>query len=367
MRRWFADVFDVDDETTMHTTALLLTLLAATPAPASIWSTFPPVRAGAPTTATAKSTAPEPAAAAATATPTPCPDDDEWVTTTQPASCVHVVTHRPRRTPRAGAATLVVYLHADLYPVVLDSSVVRWMASEAPEAVVVSMLRPGSRDADGHETKAVARHGFGDAYLREDALVVGAAITALKEKHQARRVVVVGLSGGAAIAANVAGLFAGLVDDAVVAACPCDLAAWREHRATTSRSEAWRAEWRAPFRSLSPVTMASHVASTTRVTLVAGARDRNTPPTIHEGYQAALHAAGVDATLAIVDDTGHGVLDSPRARALLSDVLARSTHIAHASDAGVRKAPLHQTTSLATAVSGHRRAGLRSPSVRDAP
>ena len=334
----------------MHTSALLLFLLTSTssaaPPPSAtspVWSTFPPVVAG-PTTSVTR-------VGASTAATAACPDDDEWVATSQPSACVHIATHRPRRVDGDVVPTLVVFLHADLYPVVLDSGFLRWLARTAPQAVVVGLLRPGFRDADGHETPVVARHGFGDAYLREDALVVGGAIAALKDRHHARRVVVVGSSGGAAIAANVAALSAGLVDDAVVASCPCDLAAWREHRVQTSPTEALASAWRQPFRSLSPLSTAPLVPATTRVTLIAGERDANTPPSVHGTYLTALQTSGVGASLHVVDGSGHGVLDAPRARQLVREILDASS-----------------TTSLASVgIDAAPGAGFGAPSVRDAP
>jgi pimeloyl-ACP methyl ester carboxylesterase len=270
---------------------------------------------------------------------------------------VHIATHRPRRVDHDGAPPLVVFLHADLYPVVLDSGFVRWLAQAAPQAVVVGLLRPGFRDADGHETPVAARPGFGDAYQRDDALVVGQAIAALKARHHAGRVVVVGSSGGAAIAANVAALSAGLIDDAVVASCPCDLAAWRDHRAQTSANAALAAMWRRPFRSLSPLSTASLVPTTTRVTLIAGERDDNTPPSVHATYRAALQAAGVDASLTIVDGSGHGVLDAPRARQLVRAILDASSTTSLASATVDANAGIRSTA----------RAGYGAPAVRDVP
>jgi pimeloyl-ACP methyl ester carboxylesterase len=355
----------------MNTTALLLllttTALSATPAPPSsvsssvssapslapspIWASFPPVMA-----------APVRASWSTRSAPVVCPDDDAWVATVQTPSCVRIATHRPRRPSSGGGApTLVVYLHADLYPVVLDSGFLRFLAGAAPQAVVVGMLRPGFRDVDGDETRAVGQHGFGDAYLRSDALVVGEAIAALKARHGARRVVVIGASGGAAIAANVAALSPGLVDDAVVASCPCDLASWREHRGRTSADAVAAARWQRPFRSLSPRSTASLVPATTRVTLIAGERDDNTPPAVHAPYLAALQAAGVDASLIVVHGSGHAVLDAPRARHLIRGVLApSSSSLASPSLASA-------ATGALVAGSAAVRGGVGTPSVRDAP
>ena len=65
--------------------------------------------------------------------------------------------------------------------------------------------------------------GGGDNYTAHNVDAVANALQALKTKYGARRLVVVGYSGGAATAGVILGRHPELIDNAVLIACPCDL------------------------------------------------------------------------------------------------------------------------------------------------
>ena len=110
---------------------------------------------------------------------------------------------------------------------------------------------------------------------------------------------VVGHSGGAATTAVLLGMKPGLIDGAVLVACPCDVAAWRSGRRAWSRSE-------------NPILWADRVGRATRVVALTGDRDDNTAPELARGYVAALAARGIDAVFrALPGESHNGAFRSP--------------------------------------------------------
>jgi pimeloyl-ACP methyl ester carboxylesterase len=95
--------------------------------------------------------------------------------------------------------------------------------------VAVALLRPGYSDRAGRTSQGT-HYGRIDSYTPENIAAVGAAIDALKKHFQPRRTIVVGHSGGAAIAGVLIGKTPGLVQGAILVSCPCDIARWRRER-----------------------------------------------------------------------------------------------------------------------------------------
>jgi pimeloyl-ACP methyl ester carboxylesterase len=62
----------------------------------------------------------------------------------------------------------------------------------------------------------------GDNWNATNTDAIANAIGALKRRYHARKVVVVGHSGGAAIAANILGRHPELIDAALLVSCPYD-------------------------------------------------------------------------------------------------------------------------------------------------
>jgi len=249
-------------------------------------------------------------------TPSPCPDGAGWVATTVTPACVRV----GLRQREAGGApsTLHVYVHGDANPVALDNHLLIDLRRRDPAAATAVILRPGYADQAGWQTTAVTLPRPGDAYRREDALAIGEAVALLKARLRPRHVALIGHSGGAAVVANVAALFPGLVDHVVIASCPCNLAAWRAHQARTWPSAAWYG----PYRSLSPHLVADDIPSTTSVTLLVGEDDKNTPLALHQEYLEIVRKQGCPARLFVVPGAGHAVFGAPAAIPLVAALLS---------------------------------------------
>lgn len=103
------------------------------------------------------------------------------------------------------------------------------LAAENPALTVVALLRPGYYDREGRRSPGDNTDRF-DHYTSANNALLATTLTNLRTAHGTRRLIALGHSGGAAQLGVVIGKYPGLVDGAVLAACPCDLEAWRQHR-----------------------------------------------------------------------------------------------------------------------------------------
>jgi pimeloyl-ACP methyl ester carboxylesterase len=161
--------------------------------------------------------------------------------------------------------------------------------------IFVGMIRPGYYDSK-KRTSQGSNYKRRDNYTSRYILAIGEAIKNLKKLHNARRVVLVGHSGGAAITGVLIGQVHGLVDKAVLISCPCDIERWRRLHGR----RAWR-------RSMSPSWFVSKVRPSTEVIAITGWRDHNTFPQLAGDYIAALKKRGLKAKFIIVSEAGHNL------------------------------------------------------------
>jgi dienelactone hydrolase len=191
-------------------------------------------------------------------------------------------------------STLVVVVHGDLsdggaaaYHVDFAKSLSR------PGVVAVALVRPGYMDGAGRVSEGSA-FGREDNYTETNIAAVAGAIDTLKRHYRARRVIYVGHSGGAAIGGVVIGRSPGLVNAAVLVACPCDIGRWRKETGRT----AWT-------RSLSPHSFIPNVPITTEVLALTGSDDDNAFPILAQDYARRLAAHGVSARFIAVPGGRH--------------------------------------------------------------
>jgi dienelactone hydrolase len=104
-----------------------------------------------------------------------------------------------------------------------------------------------------------------------------------------------GHSGGAAITGVLIARQPGLIDDAVLVSCPCDIPRWRAQR----KGGPW-------YNSLSPHSFAAAVPKSTIVVAIAGSSDDNTPPALSNAYVRVLAARGIRASSQTVQGATHG-------------------------------------------------------------
>lgn len=167
-------------------------------------------------------------------------------------------------------------------------------AGGGPGTISVALIRPGYDDDAGNHSSGNAA-GRGDNFTAANIDIVADAIARLKRHHQAGRLVLLGHSGGAAMAAVMLGRHPGLADAAVVVACPCDVPAWR---AAAGRTRiAWVSE--------SAIRTVDRIPLRTRVAVLVGSRDTVTAPSLSREYAAALAGRGIHAELSVIEGADH--------------------------------------------------------------
>jgi pimeloyl-ACP methyl ester carboxylesterase len=177
------------------------------------------------------------------------------------------------------------------------------MLAEKLQAVTVAVQRPGYRSDLGMSD---GQSGPGDDdYTPQNIGIVADALVQLRSLNPGKKILLVGHSGGAAMAALLAARFPGSADAYLLAACPCDVPAWRQWRAgSAGKKGAWT--------SLSPLAEAGKVPPATLISLVVGNKDENTLPLFSESYARALQARGVKTRVTQAMSATHvSVLRSP--------------------------------------------------------
>jgi predicted alpha/beta hydrolase family esterase len=197
----------------------------------------------------------------------------------------------PISEPVVGAPTLIVMLHGDGEGQLGPRQVDRWAAIgrtlTAPQRNVFFMVRPGYQSPIGHSSGWANPRD--DDYTAENMARVAGAVAVLKQTYQARQLILVGHSGGAATAALILGLHPSTADAALLLACPCDVPPWRDHRnAQRGRGGPWA-------QSLNPLKYVSGIPARFPVIAVTGAQDDNTLPIFAKRWVEQAVAQGVKA------------------------------------------------------------------------
>src|ERR1700722_9014532 len=187
--------------------------------------------------------------------------------------------------------TLIVVLHGDLlgfrevpantYHYIFADEVTRKIG----DVVAAAVLRPGYRDHSGERSEGEPGRAIGDNYTRDRVDAVAGVIEELKARFHPAHTVLVGHSGGAAIAGNLLGLHPSVVDGALLVSCDCDVAGWRKHM---PQMDPKNRVWSAPIDILSPQDLAGTVSPEVHVALLTGAADNVVPPSLCTGYVEAL-------------------------------------------------------------------------------
>jgi pimeloyl-ACP methyl ester carboxylesterase len=235
-----------------------------------------------------------------------CPQADGVNRVDGQMECLAIQTTKSAKSSKS--RNLLVYLHGDSSRGGLfDRHFKYFKPLASADTVFVGMIRPGYADSKKNASTGDSMGG-GDNYTAHNVDAVANALQALKSKYSARRLVVVGYSGGAATAAVILGRHPALIDNAVLIACPCDL---------NIRRQGWANN--IVRRSISPHEVAHSVFKTAQVTAITGDADINTTPEQVKGYIATLKARGVKARYSEVPQATHdaGILGTK----LLQDVV----------------------------------------------
>jgi len=198
------------------------------------------------------------------------------------------------------ASGLVVFLHGDIS----RGGAAKYHAPYAAEiaeaggdgTVAVALVRPGYPAGDGRVSGG-SSNGRKDHYTEGNIASVADAVRRLRAHYNAARVVIVGHSGGAAMAGVLMGKHPGVADAAVLISCPCDIDRWRSGR------RPWSA-------SLSPSDFVSTVSKGARIVAITGAKDTNTRWSLAKAYIGDLTDAGGTGEAIRVDGAGHSLRSS---------------------------------------------------------
>jgi dipeptidyl aminopeptidase/acylaminoacyl peptidase len=112
----------------------------------------------------------------------------------------------------------------------------------------------------------------------------GAAIKKLKEYYQPDELVVMGHSGGAGDTLMIAGKMPGLIDKAIVSGCDC-LSGWPDNK-----NNPWE----------SPANQIAHIDPKTKITIITGKKDRETPTEASVEYAKRAKEQGLNVELHVV-------------------------------------------------------------------
>ncbi len=201
--------------------------------------------------------------------------------------------------------TLVLVLHGDGEETVPAdyADAAHAIADAVPGARAVALLRPGYRDAAGNRSPGARGGTGGDSYTADRIAAVADTIAGWRARYPQARTILIGQSGGAAMAAALMGVRPGLVDGVVLAGCPCMLPEWRKYRAKQGA-----AGFHAPVTSFDPLMTVGGVAAKTRVALLVGADDAETPQRFSRAFAEALALRGIATDYRVLPGRGHDLL-----------------------------------------------------------
>lgn len=232
-------------------------------------------------------------------------DNVNWVTGED--ECLRIITlhddNLVNGTKSRIVDTLVAYLHGDGYrggP----SDYLQYQASKIHKQNVaqVILMRPGYYDSTKQSSTGVSNRKSrrGTSYNAHNVKEIALAINKLKAHHKASNVIIVGHSGGAALAALILGNHPEVANAAVLAACPCNVQQWGKMLNVRTAKGA-----------LSPHEYVDAIRPGTRIIALTGTNDDNTFPTLARDYIELLKMQNINAIfIAVEGETHNGVVGS---------------------------------------------------------
>jgi pimeloyl-ACP methyl ester carboxylesterase len=240
-------------------------------------------------------------AAASGAAAAPCEQEDFETRVSGTSECLIM-----QRYGSTAPETMIVWLHGNVTKGGPADSHFRIAAQTAAglaaeNVLAVALIRPGYSDSAGARSSG-SDNGRSDNWQKSTIAEIGAVIERLRDRFRPRKVVLVGHSGGAAIAAVLMGMKPQLAQAALLVSCPCDMQTWRFGR----RGSPWASE--------DPLRWVDEVAASAGIIALTGSQDETTHPVLASTYIERLRARGIDADFELAPDAGH--VDILGARAL---------------------------------------------------
>ncbi|MEM7294297.1 MAG: alpha/beta fold hydrolase [Pseudomonadota bacterium] len=164
------------------------------------------------------------------------------------------------------------------------------------DRMMIGIVRPGYFSSNGAESTGPDSDRNFDHYTRAVTDTLAVAITQVKNHYQPAELIILGHSGGAALAGLIASFYPSLADRIILVACPCNVPQWRMLR--DGNNEPWP-------RSLSPHSVVGQLNTGVPLLAVVGADDTNTFPQLTIDYVALAQSAGVTASHEVVAGADH--------------------------------------------------------------
>jgi pimeloyl-ACP methyl ester carboxylesterase len=211
--------------------------------------------------------------------------------------------------------TLVVYLHGDGARAVHPSDYLKHGVSRINKKNVahIILMRPGYFDSTGNASTGISNRKSrrGTSYNTHNVEEIALAIKKLKDYHKANKVIIVGHSGGAAIAALALGRHPDIANGAILAACPCNVKKWVQMVGKRSGRGA-----------LSPQDYVDNIGSDVTVIALTGTKDDNTFPILAIEYIDKLKRNNINGKfLGVEGETHNGVARSPQFYNAINEML----------------------------------------------
>jgi hypothetical protein len=216
--------------------------------------------------------------------------------------CLKIITLK--RDESVSLDTLVIYLHGDGGRTIRRSDYLKKGASRINKKNVahIILMRPGYYDSTMNSSTGISHRrsrrgtGYNSHYVEEIAL----AIKKLKDYHNANKIIIVGHSGGAAIAALILGRHPGIANGAILAACPCNVNKWAQMGDKKSGRGA-----------LSPHDYVENIGPDVIIIALTGTKDGNTFPILAVEYIEKLKKNNINAKfIGVEGETHNGVVRS---------------------------------------------------------
>ena len=216
--------------------------------------------------------------------------------------------------------TLVIVIHDDGEPGARsdEDAFAKAAVGIIPEAMAVTILRPGYSNKRGNTSPGDHGQANGDNFTLDRVAALGVRIQQITKAYPRANIILVGDGGGAALVANLAGLHPDIADAIMLVGCPCALPEWRTHMAARTGDPVWKAA----VTSLDPLKFAGGVSTGLQVVVLVGGEDAITPVRLSRAYVEALTLRGIATDYRIVPGAGHNLLQDPDA------AMAALTHLA---------------------------------------
>lgn len=230
-------------------------------------------------------------------------DNINWVATK--AGHIHIKTFTSDTI--LGSPNLAFVLHGDAPDIKPNGQygLASIIAHTNKNTIGIGILRPGYSDPDSNTSDGMRGMAIGDNYTEDRIKAIAEVIQKLKKVYKPKNTILIGHSGGAAIAADIIALYPGLVNSAVLIGCPCYVSEWRTYRLHCPNSSP---QWSTAVTSISPDQVADKINDTTKVVIISGDKDVMVPQLYSLNYYNYLQSKNKSVRFVNVMGEGHNIL-----------------------------------------------------------